>query len=262
MCYDVSFTVNVRQLLDYFPELIFDSQLNIDFGMMDHIQGVGVFGQYPIIFAGKEDNLLHCGFADWGIVEHFFTELPGMPKRNGMLNIRAGRILDDPKSYWYKIRTKRCLIPVTGIFEHREVKGWKKKVPYWVRPCQQAVTFLPGLKSVAHIVDKETGELIKMQTFGVITTAANAVMKNIHNGGTNRHRMPLFLPLELAREFVSPHLSDARYREILSYEMPSDELTYHPVYTIRTAKMREDNKAKNEPYEWAKLPLLGEMNPD
>ena len=261
MCYDVSFTVNVRELSDYFPELRFENQMTIDFGMLDHVQGVSVFGDFPIIFEDKDESILNCQLASWGIIEHYLAEVPGIEKRNGMLNIRAERILDDPKSYWYKIRTRRCLIPVTGIFEHREVVGWTKKVPYWVRPCDQEITFLPGLRAVANIVDKETGELKKMQTFGMITRTANSLMRNIHNSVKNGFRMPLFLPFNMAQEFVSNKLTDLRYREILNYQIPSEELSYHPTWTIRSSKLRKDNKQKHEPFEWENLPELGEMNP-
>lgn len=179
-----------------------------------------------------------------------------------MLNIRSERVLDDAKSYWYKIRNRRCLIPVTGIYEHREVRGWKKKVPYMVKPKEQeGVFFLPGLYSVAELPDVETGEVIKHFTFGLMTRAANSVMRNIHNSGENRHRMPLFLPLHLSKAFLSEELTETGYREILNFEMPSEGLYYHPVNTIRTSKLRPDEKGKHEYWEWAKLPELGEENP-
>jgi putative SOS response-associated peptidase YedK len=33
-----------------------------------------------------------------------------------LLNIRSERILDDTASYWYKIRNRRCLVPVRPVF--------------------------------------------------------------------------------------------------------------------------------------------------
>ncbi|WP_346238492.1 SOS response-associated peptidase family protein [Niabella insulamsoli] len=101
-----------------------------------------------------------------------------------------------------------------------------------------------------------------MATFGMITRAANEVMRHIHNSGENTNRMPLFLPFELSKEFLSEDLTPERYAEILNYEMPSEELDYHPVFTIRTAKMRPDGAPKDSYWEWEKLPALGEANPD
>jgi hypothetical protein len=38
--------------------------------------------------------------------------------------------------------------------------------------------------------------------------------------------------------------------------MPSEELNYYTVYTIRSPRMRPDDKAKNEFYQWENLPEL------
>ena len=122
--------------------------------------------------------------------------------------------------------------------------------------------FLPGLYSVAELPDLETGELVKRGTYTLITRSASEVMKMIHNGGENKHRMPLFLPLELSKEWIREDFSADRYKEILDYEIPSDQIDYRPVYTIRSPKPRPDSKMKNEYWEWDKLPTLGEMNPD
>ena len=39
MCYDISYTVNVKELADYFPDLEFHSQLELDFDAGIHIMG-------------------------------------------------------------------------------------------------------------------------------------------------------------------------------------------------------------------------------
>ncbi|RZJ78722.1 MAG: DUF159 family protein, partial [Chryseobacterium sp.] len=92
MCYDISFQVTIRQLSDYFPDLIFDSQLEMEFGAVDHIQGVAVFGNYPIIYTNREDFKEHARLMEWGIIEHYSKIKPDFKKRNGMLNIRSERV--------------------------------------------------------------------------------------------------------------------------------------------------------------------------
>lgn len=262
MCYDISFTVNMRQLSDYFPDLIFDSQLNLDFDFGTHIMGHS-YGEHPIMYRNKEDGRIHCGPMEWGCIPFYVKEEKAFARqRAGMLNARSERILDDAKSYWYKIRNRRCLIPVTGIFEHREIKGWKKKVPYYVQLQNQPAFFLPGLYSVAGVVDTSSGEMTQRFTHTLITRDANDVMKHIHNGGDNKGRMPLFLPLELSKKWLEDDLPELEYKAVLNFEMPSEELKYHPVYTIRSSKLRPDEKSKNEIYEWENLPELGVLNPD
>lgn len=142
------------------------------------------------------------------------------------------------------------------------VKGWKKKVPYFIRLKDQNLFFLPGLYSVSELPDIQTGEMLKRYTFSLITRAANTVMANIHNDGDNKNRMPLFLPRAMAEEWISHgELTSANYKRILDFEMPSDQINYTPVFTIRGPNNRPDDKGKNEFWEWVDLPPLGELNP-
>lgn len=262
MCYDISFHVSIAQLSDYFPDLIFDTQIEMDFDVGMHIMG-HAYGEHPIIYANQETGVLHCRLMEWGCIPFYVKdEKTFIRQRATMLNARSERILEDTKSYWYKIRNRRCLIPVNGFYEHRAIKGWKKKVPYFIEVKEQAMFFIPGLYSVVELPDIETGEMIKRWTFTLITRSANDVMANIHNDGDNKNRMPLMLPLDLSKEFVSKELTEQRYREILAYEMPSEKLNYRPVFTIRSSKLRPDDKPKNEFWEWEKLPELGVNNPD
>jgi putative SOS response-associated peptidase YedK len=85
-----------------------------------------------------------------------------------------------------------------------------------VKLKEQQLFFLPGLYSVVELPDTGTGEVIKRWTYTIITRAANKVMEQIHNGGENAGRMPLFLPFEMAQEWLFD-LTEERYREILNY---------------------------------------------
>ena len=255
MCYDISFTVEIKQLSDYFPDLVFDEQLEINFDGT-HIIG-HLYGNHPIIYRNKEDDKLHARMMEWGCIPFYIKDLDGFKRQRAtMLNARSERILGDTKSYWYKIRNRRCLIPLNGFYEHRAVKGFKNKIPYFITLKKQSMFFLPGLYSVAEIVDKETGELVKHWSYTLITRDANSIMKQIHNDGDNKWRMPLLLPFEQSKKWLNEELTEEEYKAILDFEMPSEELNCIPVYTIRSPKMRPDDKAKNEYYEWENLPEL------
>jgi putative SOS response-associated peptidase YedK len=266
MCYDICFVVDIAELKTYFQPLLFDDGLadgviaGFDAGM--HIMGHS-HGEHPIIYTGREDKQAHSRLMEWGCIPYYVKdEKQYARQRASMLNARSERILADDKSYWFKIRNRRCLIPVSGFYEHRAIKGWKKKVPYFIRLKNQSLVFIPGLYSVAELPDLETGEMMKRWTFSLITRDANDIMRQIHNDGENRGRMPLLLPFEMSKEFIFDDLSPERYKEILHFEMPSEELDYHPVFTIRSPKERPDGKPKNEYWEWEKLPELGVGNPD
>jgi len=263
MCYDISFKVEIAELSDYFPDLIFDEQIKIDFDAAIHIVGQ-LYGNHPIIYASQDDGALHCRLMEWGCIPHYVTDVEKFqPQRKLWLNSRSEKIFGEEKSYWKQIKNRRCLIPVSGFYEHRAVAGWKKKVPYLIQVKDQSTFFLPGLYAVVQEPNRETGEILKRWTFSILTRSAigNSVMMNIHNDGENKFRMPLILPFDLAKEWVQKELPEDRYREIVNYQMPAENLNYKPVFTIRSPKPRPDNKAKDEYWEWEKLPELGIGNP-
>ena len=255
MCYDVSFTVEVKQLSDYFPQLVSNGQLEINFDGT-HIVG-HAYGEHPIIIKDNESGELVLKLMEWGCIPFYVKDIDTFKKQRAlMLNARSERILEDKKSYWYKIRNRRCLIPLNGFYEHRKVEGFKTKVPYYITLKDQALFFLPGLYSVTEIVDKQTGEMIKRWTYTLITRNANNIMEQIHNDGDNKGRMPLLLPFELSKKWIEDDFDLESYQQILNYEMPSDNLNYIPVFSIRTSRFRPDNKEKNEYVEWENLPAL------
>ncbi len=254
MCYDISFKVNIPELADYFPDLRWDDQISMDFGASEHIIAHG-FGEHPIIYRNREDGAVHCKLMEWGCIPYYVREENEFKKqRSGMLNARSERILGDTKSYWYKIRQRRCLIPVTGIYEHREVKGFKNKIPYFVQLKDQPTFVIPGLYSVAELADAD-GVAVNRWTYTLITREANAVMRQIHNSGDNNGRMPLFVPLEMAREWIAADLDTEKYKNILDYEMPGESLKLRTVWSIRTSKQRPDEGSKSESFAWGDLPV-------
>jgi putative SOS response-associated peptidase YedK len=254
MCLDIAF-YSALQLIDgYFPDLVHDGEIDFDLDMGMHFMALG-HNRYPVVIF--QNGRYHRKNFEWGIIaEYMNTPEKVKAMRKSMVNARSEKILGDKRSFWNRIRSKRCLIPVTGIYEHREVKGWKNKVPYHVRLNDRVLFCLPGLYHYNTMIpsDPETGEVRGM--FTLITRAANPIMRQVHNSGDNAFRMPLFLPKEMELEWLRPDLTDAAIERILSYEMPSDQLVTEPVYTIRGRSPRPDGQPKNAPYEWANLPPL------
>jgi putative SOS response-associated peptidase YedK len=202
---------------------------------------VEVFSSNYTLYGDMSDMM------EWGCIPHTVTDEEAFrERRTNMINARSERILDDPTNYWHKIRNMRCLIPVTGFYEHKAEPGFKHNIPYYIRLIHQDTFFLPGLYSVATLYNKQTKEWEKCWTYTLITRTANSVMREIHNHGPNKWRMPLMLPLELSKLWLNEQLSLADYRAILNYEMPSEELVYWSVYTLGVE--RPDGLAANAPY--------------
>ncbi len=252
MCYDISFSTRYEIITDYVPDLIIDPQIEFDYDTFVHVVAQS-YQKKPVIY--REDGKNYMKEFEWGVIAEYM-KTPEQVKKNrqSMCNAKSEKILDK-KSYWYRLRKKRCLLLAEGFMEHREVKGWKNKVPYFIRQKNRPVFALMGIYTYAPVPDVETGEV--RGTFSVVTRAANSVMAQIHNGGPNAGRMPLMLPKHLELKWLDEELTDDELQEILYFEIPSEELEYYPVYSIRTTKERPDQKNKLDPYEWENLPPLG-----
>src|SRR5688572_25280780 len=203
MCYDISFKTSLKTIQEAFPDIIIDPQLQLDFENI-HVLAQS-FSKFPVVIF--EDSSYKLKNFEWGIIADYMNTPEKIRQgRQWMCNAQSEKILGDRKSWWHRIRNQRCLIPVTGIYEHREIKGWKNKVPYFIRVRNREIFCLPGLFHYAPVPDPETGEA--RGTFTIITRPANEIMKKIHNSGTNANRMPLFLTPELEYKWLFPDLGD------------------------------------------------------
>jgi putative SOS response-associated peptidase YedK len=264
MCYDISFSMTIEMVTDYIPDLVVDPQIGIEYEMVVHAQAQA-YRKFPVVL--MQDGKKHLKPLEWGLITSYMDTPEKIKKmRNSYCNARSEKIIGDKKSIWRQLRKQRCLIPVTGIMEHREIKGWKNKVPYHVWLKDRKLFCLPGIYNYPRWVNKDTGEVFIYQdsetgepigTYSVVTRAANSVMMQIHNGGENAFRMPLFLPKELEMKWLDPNLTDSEIQEILDFEMPSEMLEYQSTWSIRSPKERPDSKGKLDPYEWPGLPPLG-----
>jgi putative SOS response-associated peptidase YedK len=255
MCLDIAFYSALELIDDYFPGLVHDQEINFDLDMGAHVFAIE-HQRYPVIT--YEDGGYHKKAYEWGIIAEYMNSPEKIKmQRRSMVNARGEKILEDKKSLWNRIRKKRCLIPVTGIYEHRQIKGWKNKVPYYVQLKDRKMFCIPGLYHFNVMVpsDPETGETTGM--FTMITREGNEVMRQIHNSGENAFRMPLLLPKELELKWLNPDLTDEELANLINYELPSDQLEYQTVFSIRGKAIRPDGKPKNEPFAYSNLPPLG-----
>jgi len=257
MCYDIRFHTDILQTKIAFPDLIDDVKTHPSKDSLIHVEGHRIPDYYAIY---SYENTPHLSTMEWGVDPLYISDpKERRARRAGMLNARSERILDDPKSYWYRLKDNRCLIPVTGIYEHRHINGWKTKVPYLIRQKDDGIFYIPGLYQLKDEVDTTTGEIYSTGSYTMITRPANTLMQGIHNSGENKHRMPLFIPQDIAYNWIDPAFTDVR--SILNYEMPSENLDYQTVYSIRGAKDRPDHKDKDAEWTWPNLPPLGNDDP-
>lgn len=137
----------------------------------------------------------------WGLIP-FFAK--GEPPKYSTINARIETV-ETAASYrgpWK--RGQRCLQVATGFYEWH-LDGQGRKAPYYIHLNDQPVFAFAGLweRSV-----KEDGTAIESCVH--ITMPANELMKDIHNTGSNPHRMPAILRREDHEAWLSGSADDAR----------------------------------------------------
>lgn len=257
MCHDLSFSASTVEFIsEILPNAIWDGQVKIDFSRTVQLHALSN-PKCLVVYSRRGQQLMNV--FEWGLMGDFMeTKELASKYRAQMSNARSERVFDK-NSVWYKIKHQRCLIAVDGFYEHREIIGWKNKVPYYIKLKGHDHFFLLGFYNYSPRPDVETGEM--KGTFSVLTRTANEDMANIHNHGENKHRMPVLMEPARAIRWIDEDLPDNEMKELLDNIIASELLEYWPVFTLRTNKLRRDKKEKNELYNWPYLPPLGNDRP-
>ncbi|HVI47493.1 MAG TPA: SOS response-associated peptidase family protein [Chitinophaga sp.] len=258
MCYDIALNKKLKNLLRTIPQLNTAGQLdldvNTDIDEMDptwHRIGMS-FPQWPVIVNNSGFKLEKF---TWGPIPKMLDTAEKVKKQRQLfLNARSEKV-SEQGTLWNAIRHQRCIIPVTGFFEYRQIPGWKNKVAYYIKHKEQDVFFIAGLWALSNSWDVDKPE--RIPTFTLLTRSANPLMRQIHNGGDNAGRMPMMLTNELALRWLQPQLTDAAIQEVLQYELPVADLDYWPVNSVRKTKPDDDTVITPVTYEGLPEIVLG-----
>lgn len=127
---------------------------------------------------------------------------------------------------------RRCLILSSEFYEWQHIFRKNKrtgeplktadKFPYHIGLKNKEYFFIAAIWQ--NWTDQDTGET--GDTVALVTTEANALMKQIHN---SKNRMPTMLPDELAWEWMMEDLSEERITELATYQISPSEME---AYTI------------------------------
>lgn len=173
----------------------------------------------PVITAvvNQENPTYQLSAMRWGLIPHW-CKSPEQAKELSVygLNARTETLTEKPlfRDAW---KSQPCLIPVSGFFEWQAIG--KKKQPHYIYAANNQPMLFAGL--YAQYTDTETGE--QQQTYAIITTEANALMREIHNV---KKRMPVILDAAEAKCYLQ---SDASLRETFLKPCHDSILRAHPV---------------------------------
>jgi len=145
------------------------------------------------------------------------------------LNATSEELLN--RMYKDAAKKRRCLIPSNGFYEwmHVQVVGKSgkllktpEKFPYLVRMKDQEEFYIAGVWQPCFIGETKA----TVNTFALVTTVANSLMKQIHN---SKERMPTILPGDLAQAWLYNDLSDQDILDIANYQAASAEMLATPL---------------------------------
>lgn len=173
----------------------------------------------PVITAviNQENPTYQLSAMHWGLVPHWCKSVQQAEELSVYgLNARCETLTEKPlfRDAW---KSQPCLIPVSGFFEWQTIG--KRKQPHFIYGADDGPMLFAGF--YAQWTDTETGEL--KQSYTIITTEANAMMRDIHNV---KLRMPVILDTAQAKLYLQ---GDASLREKFLKPCGEGLLKAHPV---------------------------------
>ncbi|RFS19155.1 hypothetical protein DVR12_24590 [Chitinophaga silvatica] len=241
MCYALSFSTELNALFNVLPALKEAPENDVGFSKI-YLQTPDSFPSWPVVY--NENGVTKITMMEWSVLPAYLeSPVEGDRERRRNAFVRTTE-LQDPKNYWHRMSANRCLIPVTGYFEHHALDRQQGEIPYFIRVKDTTVFFIAGIYAYAPFADMETGTL--NGTFAVITHEANELLALINNTGPLAGRMPLILTPALAEEWIDPDLIDIDIYDILTFTFRSDAMEYWSVNDLKTSQNNEIAIAKKE----------------
>jgi len=150
----------------------------------------------------------------WGLIPSWAKD-PAIGKT--LINARGETAASKP-SFRAAFRQRRCLVPADGFYEWK--RSGKVKQPFYIRRLDGAPFAIAGLWE-----RWRPGEGQALETFALITTAANSVLKPIHD------RMPVILEASDYELWLDPGMHDAERLQALIRPAADRGIEAYPVST-------------------------------
>ncbi len=161
----------------------------------------------PVVCSDRPKEIV---LARWGFIPHWAKAGSDIKPQ---INARGETVASKP-SFRHAFRGARCLVLAQSFFE------WKRdgatKQPYRILLARDAPFAMAGIWSAR----EEDGA--RVVTFAIITTEANALVREIHD------RMPVILPEEAERRWLDPG-EEGNTLERLLVPFPERLLAAYPV---------------------------------
>ena len=144
----------------------------------------------------------------WGLIPHWAT---AAKVGSRMINARAETLTASPAFRDAFVR-KRCLVPVDSFYEWK--RDGKTKRPFKIHLADEPIMSLAGVWDTWR-----PGSKHERSSFSILTTAANAFMREIHD------RMPVILGRADEEEWLDPEVHEQSVLQRMFKPCPSEWLT-------------------------------------
>jgi len=169
------------------------------------------FSHPNLIIITNKDNAHFSEIMQWGLMPGWKKPLADMLKLSNNTHNAKSETVFDLASFKGSIMTKRCMLPVDGFYEYKEVG--KDKLPYLIHPKNHP--FFNVACIYAHYQDPENAVWYK--TFSILTGKANELMADIHN---TKFRQPIVINDHQIGAWLDPSTSK---EEVIHIMEPCDD---------------------------------------
>jgi len=166
MCGRFQLSVKGKQISERFNVEVFDELYSPSYNCAPS-------QKLPVITNAEPEKL---NYFKWGLVP-FWSKDPKIGFK--LINARAESILEKP-AFKTAFSQRRCLIPANGFFEWK--KHGKQKIPFRIFLKSEEIFAIAGIWETWNDAENKP-----LDTFSILTTSSNLLMKGIHN------RMPVIL---------------------------------------------------------------------
>jgi putative SOS response-associated peptidase YedK len=132
-----------------------------------------------------------------------------------MINARSETVHEKP-SFKQAFHARRCIVPASGFYEWQ--KAGKEKIPHYIHLRDGGIMSLAGLWE-----RWKTPEGKELETCTILTTAANSLVKRLHD------RMPVILHRAEFDIWLDQDVDDVNRLTELFHPYPSDQLEEYVV---------------------------------
>lgn len=166
MCGRFQLSVKGKHISERFNVEVFDEKYSPSYNCAP--------SQNLAVITNEEPEKLN--YFKWGLIP-FWSKDPKIGSK--LINARAESI-SEKASFKTAFAKRRCLIPANGFYEWK--RDGKDKTPYRIFLRSEDIFAMAGIWEAWKDAEDKT-----LNTFSIITTAPNSLMKTIHN------RMPVIL---------------------------------------------------------------------